>query len=82
MPVVGPFRRPLLEYLVAAFGAEDVVAEAEIFVKNEATLRDPLLAIAALDVAWIVRGFCFVLAMAVCGDVGIEWRDFDREGFR
>lgn len=46
MPVVSPFRRGFLEDIIA-FGTEDVIAEAEVFVENHSLTRDQLVAIFA-----------------------------------
>lgn len=64
VPVVLEGGRALLEDLAAAFGAEGVVSEAEVFVKEERAFRDPLRAIFTLDFIGIVG--CF-------GVAGIDW---------
>jgi hypothetical protein len=53
VPVGREFGRALLEDLAAAFGAEEVVPETEVFVEHESATWDPLIAILASYVAFV-----------------------------
>lgn len=54
VPVVGPGGAGAEEDLVAALRAADVVAEAEVLVQEEGALGDPLEAVLALNVIWVM----------------------------
>jgi hypothetical protein len=67
VPMGLPFRRAFLEDLAAAFGTQNVVAEAEVFVKHESAFWDPFLASAALDFVWICGYRPLVIGGAAIG---------------
>ena len=54
MPMVLECRRALLEHGATALWTEYIVTETEVLVKEESSLRDPLFAVLALYLIWIV----------------------------
>ena len=54
--------RSFLEHGATALGAEDIVSETKILVQKEGRGGDPLVAIFALNIAWVVWCFfCFTV---------------------
>ena len=56
VPMIFPCRGTFLKDIMA-FGAKDIIAKAEVFMKNQCPLRNPLLTVLALHIPSLMNFF-------------------------